>query len=116
MNPFPLHALLILPAEEMLVYCQGQQAGPLVPDHGRGGVEKWVVISLDGTSSQEEGERCMLYNEHCQPLQSTAVLAGRDDYSHDCSPRDDRQYNHPLELGIMLHFFPSIGTLHMQHI
>ena len=27
--------------------------------------------------------------DHCQPLQSTAVLAGRDDYSHDCSPRDD---------------------------
>ena len=29
--------VVISESEEMLVYCQGQQAGPLVPDHGRGG-------------------------------------------------------------------------------
>ena len=71
MNPFPSGAacltcflcgndlVVISLAEEVLVYCQGQQAGPLVPDHGRGGAEKWVVISLDGTSFQEEREREM---------------------------------------------------------
>ena len=44
-------------------------------------------------------------NIHCQPLQSTAVLAGRGDYSHDCSPRDDRAYNHPPAALLVLNWW-----------
>ena len=48
---------------------------------------------------------CTHLIHHCQPLQSTAVLAGRDDYSHDCSPRDDRGYNHPPAALLVLNWW-----------
>ena len=52
--------------------------------------------------------KCIIHiklNCHCQPLQSTAVLAGRDDYTHDCSPRDDRGYNHPPAALLVLNWW-----------
>ena len=42
---------------------------------------------------------------HCQLLQSTAVLAGSDDYTHDYSPRDDCGYNHPPAALLVLNWW-----------
>ena len=58
-----------------------------------------------GMCLRHVGEGTIATCRHCQPLQSTAVLAGRDDYTHDCSPRDDRGYNHPPAALLVLNWW-----------
>ena len=43
--------------------------------------------------------------EHSVTLQDTAVLAGRDDNIHNCSPRDDYGYYHPPAALLVLNWW-----------